>query len=469
MGDESSTLSKDELESLKKKMLQSITNEKFQLVVNYPFIGGIALRLDFVPIRDKRIGTACTDGSRIFFDMDFYLSLSESERCFVLAHETWHCVMLHFLRKQTRDADIFNIATDMEVNNIIKDSSEDSSFHPPQGALFPPAHLRNHSAEEIYEYLIQQAQKNSKNNNSQNDNSNESSSNDSDECSSEDSFSIGGSSRRQSKPQPSNGNKLDGQWDKHTYNNADNQSEDQKHVCPTDRWGEKGYDEDFQPQISEQVGEKMREAVIAEAQKQMRSQGHLPAGIESLVKNYQEPEIRWQEQLAQFVTLVYGDKRHWLPPNRRHVHEEIYLQSRRDERIKVVVAVDTSGSCVGDLPKFFGELESLMNSFGDYEIDVIYCDASIEKIDHFDRNTQASTHEGFKWKGGGGTSFVPPFNYLEENGIIPDCFIYFTDGYGDAPQNPPRFPVLWILTSDGSKDFCNWGTKIRFKINKYEE
>ena len=41
--------------------------------------------------------------------------------------------------------------------------------------------------------------------------------------------------------------------------------------------------------------------------------------------------------------------------------------------------------------------------------------------------------------------------------------IYLTDGYGDAPEQKPDYPVLWVLTSDGSTDFCKWGTKIRFK------
>lgn len=34
--------------------------------------------------------------------------------------------------------------------------------------------------------------------------------------------------------------------------------------------------------------------------------------------------------------------------------------------------------------------------------------------------------------------------------IEPSCLIYITDGYGPAPDNPPPYPVLWILTGDGA-------------------
>lgn len=454
---EESTMSKDQLNDLKKKVLESITNERFQLVTNYPFIGDISLRLDFIPVRDKRLPTAATDGSRIFFDIDFYTKLTEEERCFVLAHETWHCVMLHFLRKQLRDAFIFNIATDMEVNNIIRESC--SYFRPPESALFPPSSMTGRSAEELYEYLLDKKDKLQQD--SQDSQNNQSGNN-----SDEDEFSVRPKRSQSNSSSSSKKSKFDKNWDRHTYKD---EGVDDKDEEPTDQWGKKGYDPDYNPGVSDDVAEKMREAVIAEAQKQSRrNQGQLPSCIQAIIDNYRKPEIRWQEELARFVTIVYGDKRQWLPPNRRHVHQEIYLQSRRDQRIKVTVAVDTSGSCTQDLPKFFGELQSLLNTFGDYDVDVIYCDATVQKVDHYDRTKSMSTTK-FEWKGGGGTSFKPPFEYLVQNHKRPDCFIYFTDGYGDVPERPPAYPVLWLLTSDGSKDFCKWGKKIRFRNDKYKK
>ena len=49
---------------------------------------------------------------------------------------------------------------------------------------------------------------------------------------------------------------------------------------------------------------------------------------------------------------------------------------------------------------------------------------------------------------GGGTSFVPPFDYCEENDIEPDFLIYFTDGYCSNFADEPDYPVLWVLFED---------------------
>lgn len=40
-------------------------------------------------------------------------------------------------------------------------------------------------------------------------------------------------------------------------------------------------------------------------------------------------------------------------------------------------------------------------------------------------------------KGGGGTDFVPPFRWVEENGIFPQCLIYLTDLCCHSFPEPP--------------------------------
>jgi len=41
--------------------------------------------------------------------------------------------------------------------------------------------------------------------------------------------------------------------------------------------------------------------------------------------------------------------------------------------------------------------------------------------------------------GGGGTSFVPVFDWLAECRLRPDLLLYFTDAEGDFPQRQPLF------------------------------
>ena len=113
-------LSEKEFAKLKKQTMAVMCQDRQKLLVRFPFTGGFLMRLEFVPVRDCRLRTAATDGERIFMDIAFCTTLSNDERLFVMAHEVWHCVLMHMLRCQTRDPSTFNVAADMEVNRMLK-------------------------------------------------------------------------------------------------------------------------------------------------------------------------------------------------------------------------------------------------------------------------------------------------------------------------------------------------------------
>ena len=412
------SLSDKELARLKKTTLDLMSQDRQKLLVRFPFTGSFVMRLEFVPVRDVRLNTAATDGSRIFFDISFCSKLNADERLFVMAHEAWHCVLMHMLRCQRRDPRRFNIATDMEVNRMLKQ----------EGLLAPPWVLMPRtewptglSAEEMYERLPAHPPK--------------------------------------PPPMPK-----DGQFDKHVYP-GDGEGDGGDDGYFKDQWGEKGIDPDFKVSIPKDLAEKIREKIIAAAQQTQRTRGDLPVHLESVVRAALKPQIRWQEVLAQFVTSCYGGSRRWLPPNRRHVGRGLYLQSSRKEMLRAVVAVDTSGSTTNDLPRFFTELNSLLNTFGDYELTVIQCDCEIQDVSKFDSfNPMINT----EWKtyGHGGTDFRPPFQYVSAHSELqPSCMIYITDGCGPAPERAPQFPVLWLLTSDGDVP-VSWGWKLRLESGR---
>ena len=143
----------------------------------------------------------------------------------------------------------------------------------------------------------------------------------------------------------------------------------------------------------------------------------------------------------------------------KKVRQKLYLQSRRDKCLKAVIALDTSGSTIPDLPAFLAEVNGLISSFGNYELTVIQCDAKIQSVQTF--TPDSPMPEGkMKLKGGGGTSFDPVFRYVEKN--LPDTrlLLYLTDGYGAVEKTPPPYPVLWCLTEHGSQP-VKWGTVCR--------
>ena len=152
------TITDEDLKVLKKKALDVLSHSRHVLLTKYPFIGSIALRMDLVPVRDLRVRTACTDGNSVYFDIAFLSSLSNEERIFVLAHEVWHAVLLHLTRRGNRNPTLFNIATDKEVNYLLKEDG----LTPPADLCFPEGDEVGKCAEEIYEMLLKKQKKQQK-------------------------------------------------------------------------------------------------------------------------------------------------------------------------------------------------------------------------------------------------------------------------------------------------------------------
>lgn len=487
-------LTEEDTKVLKKKAMDILSVCRRNILSKYPFIGNIALRMEMVPVRDVRVRTACTDGNSVYFDIAFLSSLGKEEQMFVLAHEIWHAVMLHLVRRHNRNPDLFNIATDKEVNYMLKQDG----FISPDNLCFPTKDEEGKCAEEIYEMMLKDMKQNQMKMKGMNGGAGGNSNNkDKSNSSSGNSSSPGnGKNSKKSKDGKDDGT-LTGQFDKHIFDgdSDDDSNDDNKNTGNrangeeqdsnsqgkvkdhpnsfkiVDKYGEVGFDSDFQPKVSKDFADRMRETIISEAQRTEKMKGSLPAHIKSLVKELCTPEIKWQEVLAQFVTRCYNSgNRSWIPPNRRHVHNDVYLQSRQAERIKIAVGIDTSGSTMGDRSKFLGELHSLIKSFGLFDLHIVECDAEVGAYKHYtqDDNLEFEIDNGeYAMSGGGGTAMLPIYNYILDNQIECDCLCIMTDGYIDhIPTNPiPSLPTLWIITKNGTEDFCDWGQKIRLKTD----
>ena len=477
MLDSTTKITKDQARHLLDKARHAV-------VMKFPFIGEISLRMGLIPTHDSKNPTSTSDGSKIYIDLDFLSKLRKEELSYVIGHEVWHNVLLHPARKQTRDSKLFDLACDMEVNWLLKQNNKEQVFDIPCNAPMPPREIQGESCEVIYDWLVKNCQMKPNDNQSsmkfgQQDSSSGKEEEKKDKSSQEKEDkngqpcngepSNGGNEQNSNdwecnanndvdyslKQQPKKSKSLCGQFDTHRYIDKSEQEEDD---------GQGNKDNDFKPQMSKSFCEEMREATIAQLQKCALGQGAMPIGIESFVKKLEKPEIPWQEHLSQFITQIHTGKLEWTPPSRRHLYQDLYLQSHREKKIKIALAIDTSGSTFNILPNFFAEMESLMKSFDAYEITRIDCDATVEKVvvyDHDSAPFSKNESKGIDWNGGGGTSFVPPFKYVKEKNLDIDALVYLTDGWSDdVPQHAPHYPVLWVLPKDGSKDFCSWGKKV---------
>jgi predicted metal-dependent peptidase len=444
-----------------------------QLLLNQPFIGMFIMRMDIVPVCDSRLDTAATDGSDIFLDCDFYLRLTPAQRVFLLAHEVWHCVLLHFNRRLGRQRLRWNIAADLEIQFILESENMENPCPLPCRRNWATL-----NAEEIYDKLPKSAergnavdkhieredadddddeggkssakQKRAKKSDEQKKNGKgggQSQEEKDDEQDKERKDRKGDSaSKKDGKDKDGNG-KVAGKM-------ADEQDKDEASELPV-------YDPDYSPYFAGDITERIRGRVLSVARQVERMRGTLPGKVSGVLEELLEPQLSWQELLAQFVTACYGGKRRWLPPSRRHVHQGLYLPSMRDVELKAVVAVDTSGSTMNDLPQFFGELSSLLGSFGNYELTVIQCDAAIQKVERFSNYEPFDPQQKWRPKGFGGTDFRPVFKYIDAHSELTEApLIFFTDGGGVAPTQAPPNPVLWLLCADGSCP-APWGREVR--------
>jgi predicted metal-dependent peptidase len=92
-----------------------------------------------------------------------------------------------------------------------------------------------------------------------------------------------------------------------------------------------------------------------------------------------------------------------------------------------------------------GELRRLARA---YPVTVVECDAAVRRAYRY-RPLVSVT-------GRGGTDFRPPLEEAFLRQHRPDLVLFFTDGFGPAPERAPRVPVVWCLMPKG-KAPAPWG------------
>jgi predicted metal-dependent peptidase len=132
--------------------------------------------------------------------------------------------------------------------------------------------------------------------------------------------------------------------------------------------------------------------------------------------------------------------------------------SLRSAQVDVVVAVDTSGSIrEEDLREFVAEVDALKGQLR-ARLTLLACDADLAA----DGPWQFEPWEEFRlpreFRGGGGTSFVPVFRYVEQRGTPPDLLVYFTDAEGTFPTSEPPYPVIWLVKGRAR---VPWGQRVQ--------
>lgn len=190
-----------------------------------------------------------------------------------------------------------------------------------------------------------------------------------------------------------------------------------------------------------------------------KAQGKLPGSLERFIEQMNKPQVNWREHLRRFVTERSKNDYSWTRPQRRFLAQGLILPGLYSESMGTLVAVSDDSGSIDDkiLQALSTEIDSMVSVTRPERLIHISCDSAINHVGEF------NVGEPFRMesKGGGGTDFNPPFEYLQEHAIKPACLIYLTDGYGPFPDAPPDYPVMWCMTTDVTPP---WGEHVRIEV-----
>jgi len=173
--------------------------------------------------------------------------------------------------------------------------------------------------------------------------------------------------------------------------------------------------------------------------------GSLPAMLARALEEVRQPRVDWKTSLWRFLARTPCDFEGF---DRRFIGAGLYLEELAGESCLVAICCDTSGSIdEKELAQFLGEVRGILASYPFLRADLFYADADIEGPHPLNRDTSTLPPP----TGGGGTSFVPFFDYIKAHAIDKayDVAIYLTDGYGFFPEPQPEIETLWVVTADG--------------------
>lgn len=383
-----------------------ISKQRTALVMDQPFFGALALRLKVV--EDPACKTFWVDGESLGYNPAFLATLNDLECRGVLAHEVLHVANGHCFRQGPRDAERWNDACDYAINPIVKSAG----FVLPKGTL-DDVRFHGRSAEEIYATLTQEARQKEKE-------------------------KSGGKSGANA-----------------AANAAENAPGSQQAPANGANTPSAAPDPDATPACGEvrpypgpdiDLKETEWKVAVLQAAKAARMRGKLPGDLQAMAETATEPSVDWRSILMRFAQQVTNDDYSFAMPNRRYLHLGFYLPSLHSPAVGDAVFVrDASGSVFDETQQqFAGEVIHVAETVRPARLIVLDCDTAITQEQVFERGDPI---ELAPVKGGGGTSFVPPFEWLEREHIEPAFLVYLTDMDGRFPAHVPSYPVLWGSTT----------------------
>lgn len=435
-------LSESKIKGCIKRLLLS----RMRILYNHGFYGLLLMHMIYAV--SEEIETACTDGVRITFGIDFLDSLSDSELDFVMMHEILHVVLQHCFRGDVEDPEAYNIAADIVVNsnimleNGMKASSITLSKYGIAMHVAPDGKEgHEYTAEQVYAMLP-------KNLNKKGNNKSPGS-------------AVGGAKKENKKGNNKSPGSAVGRAKKEI---SKEQHQPVRVWDDHSRWGK--YEED--DTLRDVWVKRFEDAAEAiKIRDPSNARGLLPAFAERILKELKKTQTDWRTILNDFIQEEVVDYS-FAPPDRRFEDSPFFLPdfNGKEDRVEdILFMIDTSGSMSDDMiAAAYSEVKGAIDQFnGKLKGWLGFFDAAIIKPQPFSDENEFKI---IKPAGGGGTDFQIIFEYVfhHMSDKLPASIIILSDG--DAPFPLEKLaggiPVLWLLNNEEVNP--PWGKVARITV-----
>ncbi len=226
--------------------------------------------------------------------------------------------------------------------------------------------------------------------------------------------------------------------------------------------GGKGYEgcrtidlHDLWGHLSEEEQDAIRQAIRDAYDESQKFPGDLPGDIKQQIQAFINKPLPWNQILRRYLSNeVTAEKT--VNYSRYDRRFDVIPGYKRKPTMELVIAFDTSGSVRDkDLAVFVNEIHAIKKRTN-AQITLLHIDHSLQHVEEYRGEINIKIH------GRGGTSFQPAFDWIAKNRKRANnlTLIYLTDGYGQAPDEQPRFvKTIWIYTPQHSQP-CSWGRHI---------
>jgi predicted metal-dependent peptidase len=218
-----------------------------------------------------------------------------------------------------------------------------------------------------------------------------------------------------------------------------------------------------------QSAEEELDALIVHALGAAQKQGNIPASFREAVREVTRVKIDLETLLHTYLSESYFDRiSDFSTPNRRFIHQNIYLPGYRRERnrLELYIALDRSMSISREnFSRFLGIIDAVLRIGSDFRVTVIPFDERVDVNDIviYDAQAAAAPNVAFS-KGNGGTDFNVVLEYLKGRNIFESTLMVLSDGFFRIEHACEMNTLFLISEKKNMKRFESYGYVLYFDL-----